>query len=77
MGFDDTCHFWSQVSWFYRIEKQSSRERALEHVESSGTKIMMRGPSKQRNRETDKLNLEEEYHVFHTVKVLFVAGLLP
>ena len=43
------------------IEKQSSRGRLLEHLESFGTKIMLRGPivyqlCKQRTRETTILD---------------------
>ena len=42
--FDCTLHFSPGLFLFPWIEKRSSHGRALEHLESSGTKIMMRGP---------------------------------
>ena len=65
------------------IKKRSSRGRLLEHLESSGTKIMTSGSmvrqlcEANKSRETERF-LEVEFHVvLHKVTFFFAAGLLP
>ena len=77
-GFDDAT-FLQVFFLFHRIEKQISRRRSLEHLESSGTKVYMNGPvvhkvCEGRNRETEigEMNYFKTFSDFNGLLMLAI-----
>ena len=42
---------WQLINWLLTLKKQSSHCKAMEHLESIGSKIIMNGPSVRKLRE--------------------------
>ena len=61
----------SAFGWLHQIKKRSSCERLLEHLESSSTKIMMRGPVSYVWEETEKETEKEDAWNFTVFSRLF------